>query len=57
VSSEEIAQSHKGSDRFNICGWLGILDGFQLVLAWFDLFRCEYKSYVRNLLVSEDAFF
>ncbi len=56
MNSEEIAQSRKRSDCFDIGGWFGILDGFQLVLAWFDSFGCEHKSKVRNLLVSEDAF-
>ncbi len=40
MSSEEIAQSHEGPDCFDISGWLGILDGLELVLAWLNSLRC-----------------
>jgi len=57
VGPEEIAETHKRSDRLDICGWFRIFDGFELILAWFDSFRRESKSQVGDLLVSKYTFF
>jgi len=57
MGPEEVPQSHKRPDSLDISGWFGILDVFELVLAWFDAIRCKCKTKVRNFLVSKDAVF
>ncbi len=53
---EEVAQSYKRPDSFDISGQLGILDGFELVLSWLYSIRRKCKTKIGDFLVSKYAF-
>jgi hypothetical protein len=56
VCPEEIAQAHEGSNRLDIGGWFGVLDGFEFIFAQFNPIWSKSETQVRDFLVSEYAF-
>ncbi len=53
---EEIAQAYERSNRLDIGGWFGILDGLEFIFARFDPVWSKSEAQVRDFLVSEYAF-
>jgi hypothetical protein len=47
VHPEEIPQAHEGSNRLDISGGFGVLDGFEFIFAWFDPIWSKPSGFVR----------
>jgi hypothetical protein len=53
---EEIAQTDKRANYFDICGWLCILFCFKFVFTRFNAFRSEGESQIVNFFVAKKTF-
>jgi hypothetical protein len=47
---EEVAQSYKRADCFDVIGSLGSLDGLEFILSGFNSFRSQSEAQVGNFL-------